>query len=78
MSGLVEVTVGVYVGVYGTAGDMQAMQLKSGSVLSHGKFQTGSGVCLTPQPPEDVPRVSVLVCFFGLRRTLAHAVVLIS
>lgn len=66
VSGLVEVTVGVY----GTAGDMQAMipsmQLKSGSVLSHDeKFQTGGGVCLTPPPPEIIPRESLLVCFCG-------------
>ena len=64
VSGLVEVTIGVY----GTAGAMQAMQpsmqLKSGAFLSlQEKFETGRGVCLTPPPPEVVPAESLKVPF---------------
>lgn len=63
ISGLVEVTIGVY----GTAGAMQAMQpsmqLKSGASLSFkDKFQTGGSACLTQPPPELVPAASLQVC----------------
>eukprot|EP00892_Ulva_mutabilis_P002530 jgi/Ulvmu1/12278/UM087_0012.1 len=62
VSGLVEVTIGVY----GTPGAMQAMQpsmqLKSGTTLSvSDKFQTGAAVCITPPPEELVPAASLQV-----------------